>query len=443
MAGLVLLVTVAWSVSADEGRFRNCILVTFDTLRADHLSCYGYPRPITPALDRFAKNALTFSDTLSQIPLTGPGHATIMTAHFAHQHGAVRNGIRILPDEHTMAELFKAQGYVTAAFLSGWTLKSHLCGLNKGFDLYDDTMTDRYRVVNSQRFADQVTDEALRWLAKDRKEPFFMWLHYFDPHWPYAEHPHFRPSAEPRDYEKDGRYKSRITEYNIEIAFTDRQFDRVMHALHRTGLDKTTCVVVTADHGESFGEHNYLGHGRRVYNPGLHIPFMISYPGMKRAGEITSYPAQQVDFLPTVTMLAGMPDGGIKPMGESLVPVLNGDPATGREKVVFFETYSGAAKLVPKSLKKKAMSHQLHAGFRVGAHKHIMQIATGWLQSYDLDNDPGELSPIDTAAPARDQIKTTIIRMMEDGAVALEADSERDGINDEDREILQTLGYIE
>ncbi len=136
-----------------SGDTPNVLLITLDTTRADYLGSYGYPLPTSPNLDRLARRGVRFTTAIAQVPLTSPSHATMMTGLYPHEHGAVRNGVPLPEDAETLAERLKQAGYRTAAFVSGWTLRANLSGLEQGFDRYDDRMQDRYRLVNTQRFA--------------------------------------------------------------------------------------------------------------------------------------------------------------------------------------------------------------------------------------------------------------------------------------------------
>lgn len=427
--------------SAAPSQYRNFLLVTIDTLRADHVSSYGYENKITPNLDRLAKKSFQFLQTFSQIPLTGPGHACILTSRYAHQHGAVRNGLKINDSVKTMAELFREQSFTTAAFISGWTLKSHLTDLQRGFDVYDEFMTDRYRMVNSQRFADQVTTDALAWLELNSEKPFFLWVHYFDPHWPYNENKTFSTVAIPSRAEQDNQYAKKIYGYNCEIAFTDHHFGRLTTKLHQLGLSASTVIMVTSDHGESFGEQNYLGHGRRIYNSGLIVPLFIYLPDRVPASRVLTYPAQHVDLLPTVADLFNLNLAAITPMGESLLPVLaeQQDERTGAGKLIYFETYPGAAKFFPKLFKRKLPKKPSLAGYRTGNQKYIYKVGTHWVELYDLEYDPEELMM--KRLPSKE--KSLVIDFLDSRIGAGAVVDQDPKLSDEDLEILNELGYLD
>ncbi len=189
---LLLSPSVSFSESPVSPPLRpNIVIVSMDTTRADHLSLYGHPLPTTPHLDRFAKNALVFEQASTVVPLTGPSHASLFTSLFPHRHGAFRNGISLQDASITLAEHLKAHGYDTAAFVSGWTLREKICGLAQGFDLYDDRVPHRYKLVNRERFAAETNEAVFHYLnsRRESQNPLFLFVHYFDPHAPYRRHP--------------------------------------------------------------------------------------------------------------------------------------------------------------------------------------------------------------------------------------------------------------
>jgi choline-sulfatase len=292
----------------------NILLVTIDTLRADHLGCYGFPGASTPTLDSLAARGVRFETALAQAPLTGPSHATILTGLTPPGHGFRNNsGFAVPAGVHLAAEIFKSAGYATAAFVSGFPLDRRF-GFSRGFDTYDDHLprgNDRRRTPYVERFADATTDVVLRWLAH-RKEgtPWFLWVHYYDPHAPYE------PPADLL-----ARYKT--APYDGEVAFVDRELQRVLAALS-TGADAgRTLTVVTADHGESLGEHGEGTHGLFVYDATLRVPLIVAGPGVP-AGKVSKTVARSIDILPTVLDYAGL-GATAPPDGRSLRPAADGD----------------------------------------------------------------------------------------------------------------------
>src|SRR4051812_34400816 len=226
----------------------NVLLVTIDTLRADHVGCYGYTNASTPTIDALAKRGVRFETAVAHVPLTGPSHASILTGQIPLGHGFRNNsGFTLSPQVKTAAETFRAAGYRTAAFVSGFPLDRRF-GFDRGFDTYDDHLpkgNDRRRTPCVERFADATTDAVLRWLQTPSpapSAPFFLWVHYYDPHAPYEP---------PGDLAQ----RFRDAPYDGEIAFADAQLGRLLATLEASGALARTLVLATADHGESLGEH--------------------------------------------------------------------------------------------------------------------------------------------------------------------------------------------
>ena len=274
----------------------NVLLVTLDTTRADRLGCYGYTRGATPALDKLAVQGTLFQHAYSQVPVTLPSHCSIFTGKYPREHGVRNNGREALPpDCETLATVFKQRGYRTGAFVGSYVLDPRF-GLNQGFDAYDADMGDvppGADLLEVERRADVVTDRALKWLSSGEKQPFFCWIHYYDPHDPYDPPPAFRERfADP---------------YDGEIAFVDTQFQRVIGWLAGAGLTSQTLILVVGDHGESLGEHGEHGHAVFLYDTTLHVPMIFSHPGVIPAGRRVTTDVELTDVYPTVIELMGWP----------------------------------------------------------------------------------------------------------------------------------------
>jgi choline-sulfatase len=277
----------------------NVLLVTIDTLRADHVGCYGYQDASTPTLDALARRGVRFETAVAHAPLTGPSHASILTGRIPPGHGFRNNsGFTLSPRVKTAAEVFRQTGYRTAAFVSGFPLDRRF-GFDRGFETYDDHLpkgNDRRRTPYVERFADATTDAALRWLAAPGSagppSRWFLWVHYYDPHAPYE------PPA-------DLAQRYRGAPYDGEIAFVDRQLARLLHALDVTNESGRTVVLVTADHGESLGEHGEGTHGVFVYDATLRVPWVMAGAQIP-AGRVSRSVARSIDVLPTLADYAGI-----------------------------------------------------------------------------------------------------------------------------------------
>lgn len=299
-AGILLVVLVSglgWVAIRcwmSRDRPASVLLITLDTTRADRLGCYGYDRAATPALDALAREGIRFTRAYSHVPLTLPSHATLFTGLLPPEHGLRDNGRGGLnPAIPTLAESFRAHGFRTAAFVASFTVDKRF-GLNRGFDVYDDRMKPAAKadeLLEMENTADVVSDRALAWLAALGGEPFFCWVHFYDPHTPYTP-------PEP--------YRSRHNDpYDGEMAFMDAQIRRLIEFLDSRGLGRRVMIFVCGDHGESFGEHREDGHGQFVYNATLHVPLLIRLPERAGAGSIVDRVVGLEDIAPTVLRVMG------------------------------------------------------------------------------------------------------------------------------------------
>jgi arylsulfatase A-like enzyme/Flp pilus assembly protein TadD len=294
----------------------NLVVVTIDTLRPDHLGCYGYSKIETPAVDGIARAGVLFENAVTQTPLTPPSHASIFTGLYPTAHHVRDTGGFILsPSTTTLATILHGQGWDTAAFISSAVLKK-LFGLNQGFAVYDDQMPRPGKghefTEDAERRAGDTVDRAIRWLEGQAGKPYFLWVHVYDPHAPYNP---------PAPFSQ--KYKDNL--YDGEIAYTDHELGRLFDAVRQKAPAGQTLIAVLSDHGESLGEHGEYSHGVFLYDSTLRIAFVLSGPGIP-AGLRVKQQARTIDFLPTILELMG----GQAPatvQGASLMPFLAGKDA--------------------------------------------------------------------------------------------------------------------
>ena len=396
----------------------NVILVTVDTLRADKVGCYGAPLVKTPTMDRLAAQGIRYERCMAQTPLTLPSHATILTGTLPLFHGVRDNGGFVVPSELvTRAELFKSQGYDTAAFVAAYVLDSKW-GLNQGFDTYFDKFDlsrfERISLGEVQRPANEVVDEALGWLEKKKDGKFFAWIHLYDPHTPYAPPEPFA-SQYPR------------SPYLGEIAFTDAQLARLWDYIDRSGLRDRLFLVFASDHGESLGEHEETTHGFFIYQAALHVPLIIVTPFAELQGRTSPALVTLADILPTVCDMTGLPVP-TQVQGESLVASFF-RPETRRDRLAYSETF------YPRY-------HYGWSDLRSVQDGRFKLIIAPVPELYDLEQDPAEEKNLvylekDVFADLRARAETF---MTEAGQNALEVDIRK--VDEETREKLAALGYI-
>jgi arylsulfatase A-like enzyme/Flp pilus assembly protein TadD len=294
----------------------NLVVVTIDTLRPDHLGCYGYSRIETPAVDGIAHSGVLFENAVTQTPLTPPSHASIFTGLYPTTHHVRDTGGFILaPSTTTLATILHQQGWDTAAFISSAVLKK-LFGLNQGFAVYDDQMPKPGKghefAEDAERRAGDTVDRAVRWLGGQSGKPFFLWVHVYDPHAPY------NPPAPFSQKYKDSPYDG-------EIAYADHELGRLFDAVRKKSPAGNTLIAVLSDHGESLGEHGEYSHGVFLYDATLRIAFVISGPGVP-AGLRLKQQARTIDFLPTILELMGG-KAPVTVQGASLMPFFTGKDA--------------------------------------------------------------------------------------------------------------------
>jgi arylsulfatase A-like enzyme len=414
----------------------NVLLVTFDTTRADHFSCYGYPLLTTPRSDSLAKRGVLFTRASTVIPVTGPGHASIMTSLYPRDHGAIRNGVPMADGVPTLATILSSHGYRTAAFVSGWTVRGKLTRLDRGFHTYDDDMTDRYHVVNSQRPGDETADNAIAWLESNKHEPFFIWLHFFDPHAPYKSH---GLSLEPNPAANQPlSTRRKLKQYDQEIAFADAQLGRVLDALDRIDATDSTLIVLTADHGEAFGEHDESGHGRRLYQTTQHVPLILVHPALA-GGERSDLSATTLDIVPTILSLLRRPPLPLA-QGIALNEALQ-TPLAYRDREIYQEAFPGARKGIWKIFGKRLTGEPLQVAVRRGNWKAILDPRADEVQLFDLARDPGETRNLaaEEGAPA-EQFHPLLTAH---AAKEWNPPASESTLTEDDRRRLEALGYID
>ena len=307
----------------------NIVLITIDTLRPDHLRCYGYDQIQTPNIDSIASDGVRFEQAYSPVPITLPSHSVIMTGTYPMMSGMHDfSGNNLSPEQPTLATILRARGYDTGAVIAAAVLDRRF-GLNQGFDFYYDHF-DFSRLAETnldlmERPANQVIDQALAWLAKPKKKPFFLWVHLYDPHHPYKPPPPF-----------DEKYKSNL--YDGEIAFADTQLGRLLSYLKGRGLYNPTLLVMVGDHGEGLGEHGEKTHGFFVYNSTLHVPLIIKPPQSEKVFQkVQPDQFSLVDLMPTMLgLLKQPPPPGVQ--GKNLADrLLHGSELKGSP--LYSETY--------------------------------------------------------------------------------------------------------
>ncbi len=482
----------------------SVLIISVDTLRPDHLSCYGYPRNTSPRLDEFAEKAMLFENVVTPRPKTAPSLISMLTGYYPHTHGIRTNfkplpGVELRVDPEklfrpestgpgTLAELLSGKGYSTAAFVSNFVLTRERSGLQRGFDLFDDDLpsSERNRSNIKERKATATTDRASAWLETNRKNPFFLWVHYIDPHGSYdppAEHlraiqnettpplsaaiPRRVPlkAADKRVVIRDDKgfrsfvalhnllpslknptndTQTYVDHYDSEIHYMDQEVGRLLGKLSDLNLSENTLVIFTADHGESLGEHSlFFEHGYYIYEASSWIPLVISDP--RTTTEDGQRVKEQVDILdvyPTIVDWLGV-EGPPDLAGQSLLPILGGKPAP-EDRISYIEKaeYTFNIRAVRTEGYKLIYNFEVPPSWPMPATREL----------YDLSIDPDEQENIyDRKDPRIALRRTQLDKLLMDWvrstgelrSFAGEDQSAIDNLPQSAKDQLEAMGYLD
>jgi arylsulfatase A-like enzyme/Tfp pilus assembly protein PilF len=409
----------------------NVVLITIDTLRADHVGCYGYKQIKTPNIDGLAADGARFERAFAVVPVTLPSHTSMLTGTYPMLSGMHDfSGNKLSPLQPTLASVLKQAGYQTGAVIAAAVLDSRF-GLNQGFDFYYDhfdfNRLDEANLDQMERPGNVVADVALDWLEKDwlaknSQKKFFLWMHLYDPHFPYLPHePYSREyAAQP---------------YDGEIAFADEQVGRLLRFLKEKGIYQNTVIVLCGDHGESLGEHGEKTHGFFIYNATMHVPLIIRLPENAAARTIAD-PVSLVDLMPTVLGAVGL-EVPSQVQGRSLLPQLRDgrdhddlhhDDQAGRDRVLYGETF------LPRL-------HFNWSELRGSENTKYHFIDAPRPELYDLAKDPGEVHNLFAEKKAvSEEMRAKLAGMIRDYSAGKEL-AEKTGLDPDLMERLKALGY--
>lgn len=406
------------------------LLVTIDTLRRDRVGAFGGPSDLTPNLDRLARDSIRFTQAYASAPLTLPSHTSILTAVSPPVHGVRTNGLfRLGPSLPTLATVLHDAGYRTGAFVGAFVLDARF-GLNRGFDVYDDRYGESHAAdtEGAERRAEEVIKPALAWIDTQHPTPgtrhgppFFAWVHLYDPHEPYR-------APEP--------YASRHQPYDAEVAYTDATIGRFLDDLGARGLLDHTLVVVSADHGESLGEHGERTHGVFTYDVTMRVPWFIRVP-LDAAGARWRWPARDrgrafdglarlIDLAPTTLDLVGVTAPATFE-GRSLLPAVNdrADPPS-----------SAYIEAMDANLTRNwaPLTGVVSGGFKL--------IDVPIPELYDLRDDPHETSNVFARDGERARVLGSLLKGVTAEFASRARGAEKTSLNTEARQRLQALGYV-
>lgn len=439
--------------STPDIQVERIVLVTIDTLRADHLGCYGYPRPTSPFIDGLARQGVAFDRAFAPMPTTAPSHASLFTSLYPVQHRVLTNGHVLGGDFLTLAQLARRRGYQTAAFVSA-PYPFTAGRLQRGFRTFGQPKG------KARRPANETVDQALGWLEKrGAQDRFLLWVHLWDPHQPLeppakhlqtftdaapavrAAHARFLLEKHRIDFDFYGRDTGRmlrtIDAYDGEVAFADEQTGRLFGAFQSRGLGARSLWVVTSDHGEGLGNHRWLEHGQNVHEELVHVPLILRFSSGAFQGRRVESVVELVDVLPTIAeLLDASTKGQVLPVqGTSLLRLLIPGNGAFPEKHAFLQRRQGGRLRPPEESLADAQY-----GLQGRTHKYIHRVG-GEDELYDSSKDPYEVdnlagrgSPVEGAMRKELLLKTEALRTgLREGATV--ADPEQ-------IEGLRALGYV-
>jgi len=424
----------------------NVIVISIDTLRDDHCSMSGYERPTTPFLEKLASQSTRMQLAYAPTATTAPSHASLFSSLYPITHGVVKNGVPLDPSFETLAETLGEHGYATAAVVSSYVLNAKF-GFDQGFDDFDDDFDPAGATIERDELggeavtgafdqrADAATDKAIALLENLGREagPFFLFVHYFDPHAPYVPPP--GPWAARFDSGQPGDLARAVDAYDAEIAFTDDEIGRLLGHLEQADLPGETLVVITSDHGEGLMQHGHMRHGLQIYEEAVRVPLLFHLPGRVSAGQALDEPVELVDVMPTVLELAGVvAENEIQ--GRSLAGALAGDAELDPDRPVFLHRRHYESGWIGEF---RVSGEKF--GIRRGPWKYVEGEEGGPGELFNLEDDPAErVNLLESSRDVADGLSLEIRAWREaHGRGAQEIPP----LSDEDRERLKALGYVE
>lgn len=454
----IVFITVAaaflavWALSGRPGRRppeTNVILVSYDTVRPDHLGCYGHENIDTGNTDYVADKGVLFTQALTSVPITLPSHCSVMTGKEIYSHGVRENGPYLLRGEfQTLAEILSMNGYATGAVIGAFPLERRF-GLDQGFEFYEDSFAEKgkkkgvwrgHEVGGFGRSAKDVADIAIHWIQENKDKRFFLWVHFFDAHNPYTPPEEYATAYGPT---QDGLYDG-------EIAYVDDQFGRILNTVIKNGLLSKTLIVLFSDHGEVLGEHTlgehilgenvkaedretpYFGHGVFVYEGELRSALIMMHQGLLPAGTKVDGMVRLSDVTPTIVDLLGIRcNSGFD--GRSLLPLIRGEEKTALKRMYCETVYS-----------KERYNESGVYSLRTEEAKIVSMPKDKKTLLFDLSKNSEEKRSVEPGDYDKSYVESMLSEIQAFTRVA-ERESRRSTFNldREGREKLKALGYLQ
>jgi len=457
VASALLLTACGGSEPAAEGR--SLVLITMDTTRTDHLGAFGRTDSPTPTIDALAADGVRFTRAYAPMGQTLPSHATMFTGQGPRSHGALENFYPLPEGAHTLAERLADRGYETVGVIGALVLAED-SGIAQGFGVWDQPSgqwkTDQGHPP--ERPAAQVTDGALAWaLRRESDGPYFLWVHYYDPHGPYEPPGHFRPSISREavstmvtEASMQGAFSqadaplTKIAEtwfnYAAELEYTDAQVGRLLEGLRARGMLDDAVVAVASDHGEGLYEHGHKGHGVNLFEELMHVPLIVTAPDGELSGTVVDQPVQLQDLLPTLLTAVGQ-QAPEDVEGHDLWSAAREGRAPPRQPIFIERPHYNEQRLDKHNPRGRPREHEHGVVVAVIAdgHKLVRQV-DGSVQLFDLATDPAERDDLSGLDPERTTLLGGLLDDYERRFQVAEPGS-GESVSPERAESLNQLGY--
>jgi arylsulfatase A-like enzyme/Flp pilus assembly protein TadD len=404
---VLLVVVVIWiyhNYIVSPKQIRHIVLISIDTCRPDYLSCYGYPLKTTPNIDAIAAEGTLFENAITTAPITLPAHSSMLTGTTPPYHGVHDNYYRLDQTNETLAEIMRQNGFQTGAIVGSFVMDAQF-GLDQGFQSYNDRFDEKVAgSVMVERRAEEVSRYGLKWLQQHQHEPFFLFLHYFDPHMSYDPPEPFASTFQHNPYAG-------------EIAYTDRCIGLVLSKL---------LIIITSDHGEMLGEHGEKTHSFFIYQSAIKVPLIFKLPRQRKSRRIDGL-AGLIDIVPTVCSLLGIQSAN-QMQGKDLSGWLSGENMPDEKRHIYCES------LCPTIYKANSL-----LGVVTDRYKYIQ---TTRPELYDLVQDPYETSNLVKEQPRRAQLMQGRLKQMLEQTARESKSGANPELDEQSRETLESLGYV-
>ncbi len=432
-SAITALLCAVFTSCSPKSQPPNVVFIIVDTLRADHLGCYGYEKDTSPHIDALSRESVVFKNALAQAPWTPPSVASMLTGLYPAELGYKDRPVVIEDSVVTLPEIFQANGYSTMGIISH-VLVARRLGFAQGFDTYDQENAEGHGHISSP----SIIQKAVTFIRNNRDNQFFLFLHLFDPHYDYIQHDEYNFFPEysgalqsgestyslrekaPNMKEQDLEYVKAL--YDSEIRFTDEYIGHLLNTLKEMDLYRNTMVVLTADHGEEFKDRDdWIGHSKRVYQESIHVPLIIKLPGRHEQSVIEGYTGL-IDVMPSILRYLDFPFPDTYALSGSAIDLRGGGK---KDRIIFSETRRG-----------NFLRAAVWQGWKLIDDRSARQ-----LEMYNLQRNPQETS---NAADSNPELAQTLLNALKTWSENSRTNlpSQSPSFTEEELRKLKSLGYI-